>query len=668
MSGETRYPERSPHAGWSSNLRRFREALPGDVRGALHAFVADASDQQVRAWDDSIPPLQREARELASQILVADEEYSAILEYRLPMEQRRPDVVLLLGGSVLVLELKGKAIIERVDIDQAAAYARDLRSYHRECADRAVGPVLILTRGRGRMASDAGVEIIGPDALDGLAADFTARHPGRRISIERFLDPAAYRPLPSLVEAARELLESGEIRRIGIVDEKTRPTLDLIAKVARQAAATKTRRLVLLTGLPGTGKTLVGLQLAHARFLDDLAISRADGKPSAPAVYLSGNGPLVQVLQYELRGAGGGGKAFVRDVKAYVATYSKRPDLVPPEHVLIFDEAQRAFDAAQVARKHDGGGDGRSEPEHFIEFAGRVPEWCVVVGLIGSGQEIHTGEEGGLRQWRAAVEGSALADEWTIHAPPELGDLFDGMPRLQLDAALRLTQELRFHLASDVHTFVEALLGERPDSSAAALAARLDRQGFHLRVSRSLDVAKAYLRARYEEDQDARFGLVASSKDRELPRFGVPNDFQSTKRVQYGPWFAAGEEDPKGRSCRELRDCVTEFGCQGLELDASLLAWGTDLIRADGKWSNENARRYQRPNDVKDPYQLRLNAYRVLLTRGRDATVVFVPRIRILDETYAYLIESGFRDLEAVPFAADQPSAIDPLETSGPTR
>jgi hypothetical protein len=114
----------------------------------------------------------------------------------------------------------------------------------------------------------------------------------------------------------------------------------LVSEIAREAARTKTRRLVLLTGLPGTGKTLVGLQLAHARFLDDLAVERPDGKPTAPAVYLSGNGPLVEVLQYELRGAGGGGKTFVRDVKAYVATYSRRPDLVPPEHVLIFDEAR----------------------------------------------------------------------------------------------------------------------------------------------------------------------------------------------------------------------------------------------------------------------------------------------------------------------------------------
>jgi hypothetical protein len=358
---DSTYPERSAHAGWSSTLARFRDASSAYVSGSLQAFVRDASLQQIRAWDESIPQLQREAGELVVRTQAADN-YSAILEYQLPMEARRPDVVLLLGGPVLVLELKGKSSATRVDIDQAAAYARDLRGYHRECADRSVLPVLVLMNGSGFLTTESGVEVIGPDVLDGLAASFTEAHAGPAVEIGRFLDPAAYRPLPSLVEAARELLEKGEITRIGAIDEKTRPTLDLISDIAREAARTQSRRLVLLTGLPGTGKTLVGLQLAHARFLDDLAVARPDGKPTAPAVYLSGNGPLVEVLQYELRGAGGGGKAFVRDVKAYVSTYSKRPDLVPPEHVLIFDEAQRAFDAEQVARKHAGGATGARNP------------------------------------------------------------------------------------------------------------------------------------------------------------------------------------------------------------------------------------------------------------------------------------------------------------------
>ena len=374
-------------------------------------------------------------------------------------------------------------------------------------------------------------------------------------------------------------------------------------------------------------------------------MARADGKPTAPAVYLSGNGPLVEVLQYELRGAGGGGKAFVRDVKAYVSTYSRRPDLVPPEHVLIFDEAQRAFDAEQVAVKHDGRGDGRSEPEHFVDFAERVPGWCVVVGLIGQGQEIHIGEEGGLVQWRRALEQSPRAGEWTVHTPPDVAEVFSGLPRVQVHQPLHLREELRFHLARDVHRFVQMLLGEAPTADLREVGRALDQGGYHFRITRDLDEAKQYLRERYAGDADARYGMIASSKDRDLGQFGVPNDFQSTKRVQNGPWFAAGDDDERGRSCRELRQCVTEFGCQGLELDATLLAWGTDLFRERGRWTNRNARGYQRVGHVRDPYRLRLNSYRVLLTRGRDATIVFVPPLRLLDETYGYLRDSGFRDL-----------------------
>lgn len=647
MTGESQYPQRPDHAGWSSSLRRFREAPPGDISSALHLFVPDASPQQIVAWDDSIPPLQREAREIAERLIAADDHFSAILEYQLPMEQRRADVILLLGGAVLVLELKGKAVAQRVDVDQAAAYARDLRGYHRDCADRAVGSALVLIGASGRVGVDAGVDIIGPDAIDALASAWASTAPGADLSIERFLDPAAYRPLPSLVEAARELLERGEISRIGTIDEKTRPTLDHISDIARRAAASKSRHLVLLTGLPGTGKTLVGLQLAHARFLDEIAVARSDGKPSAPAVYLSGNGPLVQVLQYELRGAGGGGKAFVRDVKAYVATYSKRPDLIPPEHVLIFDEAQRAFDADQVARKHSGGGRGLSEPEAFIEFAERIPDWCVVVGLIGTGQEIHTGEEAGIGQWRDAIVRSARASEWTVHSSPETAAAFEGLSRVEIDDALHLRQELRFHLATDVHAFVQAFLSEAEESVVGAIGSSLERQGFHFRVTRDLDVAKTYLRARYLDDPDARFGLVASARDNDLVRFGVPNDFQSTSRVQNGPWFAEGDDDPRGRSCRTLAACVTEFACQGLELDATLLAWGSDLIWEESRWSNRLAKRYQRPQEIKDARQLRINAYRVLLTRGRDATVVYVPPMRLLDETYARMVACGFRDLEA---------------------
>jgi len=336
-------------------------------------------------------------------------------------------------------------------------------------------------------------------------------------------------------------------------------------------------------------------------------------------------------------------------VKDYVRTYSGRPGLVPPEHVLVFDEAQRAFDADMVAETHKGrppNGVYRSEPEHFVEFAGRIPEWCVVVGLIGEGQEIHKGEEAGLIQWRWAVERCADPGRWTVHAPLALEAEFDGCTvPVRLQPYLNLDTELRFHLAKDLHVFVAGLLEARTATALRPLAASLETEGYHLRLTRSLDQAKSYLRERYAEDREARFGVVASSKDRDLYRFGIPNDYQSSKRVRVGPWYGDDEDDYAGRSCRRLADCVTEFGAQGLELDATLLAWGTDLAMLGGRWSNAKARGYQRGAKIRDPFQLRLNAYRVLLTRGRDACVVFVPPLPELDETAACLDAAGFRSL-----------------------
>jgi hypothetical protein len=638
-----------PRCGWNSKFPRFRSTPPKFIRESLSSYVKDAGPKQVRAWEESIPPLQAEVGEIL-ETDKASPDYSTILEYTLPMESRRTDVIFLAKGSVVVLELKGKQRPSQADIDQASAYVRDLRCYHQECAVRPVLALCVPMKARGYISRHHDVHILGPDAVDGFIENLVHDPSLPPLEPKAFLDEAAYRPLPTLVQAARELFNNHDIRPIHRARAATDPAVNKIRDIIHEAAAKSSRRLILLTGVPGAGKTLVGLRTVHAHYLDDLAVPRANGTTSAPAVFLSGNGPLVEVLQYELRGAGGGGKAFVRGVKDYVKTYSSRPGLIPPQHVLIFDEAQRAFDAEMVRRKHGdvpGFIGGKSEPEHFIEFADRVPGWCAVIGLIGSGQEIHVGEEAGLGQWKDAVGGSSHPEDWIVYGPPHLRNEFRGSPvQFEETSALNLDTEIRFHLAKDLHRFVNQLLTGSSKRATSMLANSLEKAGYHLRLTDNRETAEAYLRERYSENPEARFGLVASSKDRDLQNLGIPNDYQSTKRVRYGPWYSDPEDAPGGSSCRHLRDAVTEFGAQGLELDAVLLAWGTDYMREGGQWTNRKARGYLQSSHVRDAKQLRLNSYRVLLTRGRDGTIVFIPPLPELEETREYLERSGFRRLD----------------------
>lgn len=627
--------------GWQSDLPSFYGAEPRVVRFSLERFVRDAGAEQVRAWTDSIPWLQSECRSLVH----CDDRartYTAILEYELPRESRRPDVILLESGTILVMELKGKDRPSRADLDQVAAYARDLRCYHVECADRPVVPVLVPTRADDLRATIDDVRIASPRGIHQLLLEVTTELTGRPITPEAFLAADAYQPLPTLVQAARDLFRREPLPMIKRARAATDPAVSRITEIAHEAATAGSRRLVLLTGIPGSGKTLVGLRLAHAGFLDDLAIDRGTGKPSAPVVFLSGNGPLVEVLQDALKDAGGGGKVFVRGVKDYVKQYSRSPSSTPPEHLLIFDEAQRAWDADHVARKHkDQADDPRSEPEHFIDFAERIPGWCVVVGLIGTGQEIHAGEHGGLVQWRRAVEGARDPAAWTVHAPAELEEVFlGGELATAWEPSLNLDTELRFHAARHLHEWVERFLSDDPPETVADLGDALWQEGYRLLVTRDLEAAKDYARERFSEDLMARYGILASSKAKDLPRHGVDNAFMASPRW-IGRWYNSPPDDE--RSCCQLEKVATEFSSQGLELDLAILAWGSDFLREEGSWS---ARLSGRTRHVSDTVGLRRNVYRVLLTRGREGAVLFVPDDPIYDETHVALRAAGARRLE----------------------
>jgi len=625
--------------GWQSDLETFSSSEPRVVRLQLQQFVADASPEQIRAWDHSIPWLQRECRELGVRDTAANE-YTAILEYELPRDSRRPDVIVLERGCVAVLELKGALHASRAALDQALGYARDLAAYHAACAGRRVTPVLLVRGGGSEANLRDGVYVVGPDGLDTLLERLSVSGEPL-ISAVDFLAPDAYSPLPTIVQAARQLFERQELPMIKRARAATDPALQYISEIAREAARTRTRHLVLLSGVPGSGKTLVGLQLVHAHWLDDLAVPRANGKPAAPAVYLSGNGPLVQVLQHALQDGGGAGKTFVQAIKSYVEYHSRPGRPVPPEHLIVFDEAQRAHDPERVASVHKQPVD-KSEPDLLIEFCERIPEWCVLVALIGNGQAIHVGEEGGVPLWCDAVRRSHRASDWTVHGAPAFAEVFTDLPASsRWNPVLSLDTEIRFHLTPKVHQFVAGLLEGQSADGLSTLADELHAGGHRFLLTRNLDAARHYLHERYADARFARFGLVASSKDKWLPFFGVDNTFQTTKQLRVGPWYNASPTD--SQSCCQLETVATEFSSQGLELDCALLAWGSDLLWAGDDWSIEFAGKNRPP--LKDPLTVRKNVYRVLLTRGRDGTVVYVPDDRRMDQTFARLRAVGLREL-----------------------
>ncbi len=227
--------------------------------------------------------------------------------------------------------------------------------------------MVVPTRAHGFVGTRDGVRVCGPDSLHQLIQQLQRPWADGPLTADQFLARDAYCPLPTLVQAARELFLHNEIRPIHRARAATQPAIDEIARIAHEAALTRSRHLVLVTGVPGSGKTLVGLSAVHNPALDDLAVDRAGGKPPAPAIFLSGKGPLVEVLQYELRDAGGGGKTLRPRRQNYVKQYLGDRAAVPPQHVIVYDEAQRAWDVEQVAAKH-AFSTPMSEPEAFIEF------------------------------------------------------------------------------------------------------------------------------------------------------------------------------------------------------------------------------------------------------------------------------------------------------------
>jgi len=625
--------------GWGGTFPVFRGASIDEIVNSLTAFVRDSSPEQIRAWNNSIPLVQFEAGKVVD-IQPLAQDYSAIFEYKMPFSAQRADVVLLVSGAILVIELKGDGNARAEHLEQVADYARNIYSNHALCGKD--GPrvhAIVVSYGlRGVESRDHWITTTNVDKLREEIVRFDRPAEARAINLQDFLNPANHQPAPSLVQAVRAYFSKQQLPRIKRIDEVTGGALKAVISEIKDAYSLRRRKLILVGGVPGAGKTYVGLQVAHEHFLDEISEVMESGvKPTAPAVFLSGNKPLVDVLQYEMRQAGGDGKVFVQNVKSFVEKYSGRKYSSPPHHVMIFDEAQRAWDAKRVQSQHDDP-TAVSEPESFVQFAGRVPGWSAVIALIGEGQEIYTGEEGGMDLWaKAALSGGG---SWDVVGPSKYQECFTKLGlSYTIDENLFLSRSVRFHFASGLSKWAEGVVsGDVPSDALAALAEVLRTQGYQLRITRNLPRAKRFLQEKYQHQPEARFGLLTGGRDKGLVDMDISK--VDTRTFRAGPWYADPESSPS--SCRRLFDAVTEFSAQGLELDHALLAWGTDFIRKGGTWDDSLAMKYQKKGSVANPLQLRKNAYRVLLTRGREGVLICLPQqLRELDETYEFLVGSG---------------------------
>lgn len=608
--------------GWAGSVKEF-------LSTPYEMWLRSLSDHHLRLWDMNPSGSQIEAWKVEHRIVVDAlrncvnvdgqmiESWSVVFEYELPLEGgRRPDVVVMTGASITVLEFKSGVKLNQADVDQTIGYVRDLSDYHSGSHQFPCMGILVLSGASEKYAKILdGIPVVGGPAIHPY---LMSSHREGKVDLQSWLD-SPYEPLPSLVEAARRIFRDEELPHVYTAISAGIPeTVELLGEIIDAAAESSGRVLALVTGVPGAGKTLVGLRLVHER-------TEKHGR----ATFLSGNGPLVQVLQDALQS-----RVFVRDLHAFIKSYALNlKPKTPSEHVIVFDEAQRAWDAAYMNEKK---GVERSEPELLIEIGERIEDWAALIGLVGEGQEIHSGEESGIKQWETAASPPNAKESWVIHCPPKLASTFESL-EVVAHEELDLNVTLRSRRAEDLHSWVHLLL-EGSLVLAHRQSLKVHEQRYQIYLTRDLDEAKRYARLRYDGEPSRRYGFLASSHAKKLVGFGVDNSYQATSTMNVAKWYNASSDDPK--SSNSLRQPVTEFGCQGLELDLPIVCWGDDYLWNGSKWALKPINRRYRQDD---PQALLRNTYRVLMTRGRDGLVIFLPTGEMFDQTEVALLAAGVK-------------------------
>ncbi|QTD39472.1 DNA/RNA helicase domain-containing protein [Sporosarcina sp. Te-1] len=566
--------------GWKGSFELLTQTETEEIVDALCSFIygqplqealvhprEESTLSQIKAWRNCIADLK-------NQLPAWEAKGEIIFEYELPRSGgRRPDVLLLTKGQLIVLEFKGYPGISDAEKAQASLYVRDLEEYHSIIQTHNVkvrGAVVYPTTS---LQADTEYQIYQVPHTSILSLLSKLPDETSDVTSDEFV-LGSFQALPSIIETAQQLFRHEPLVNIkNIKSNNFEEVFESALQIIKEAEETKTHHLLLISGVPGAGKTYLGLRLAYE---------------VEQAVYLSGNGPLVSVLQDALDN-----KSFVQALYNYKRSFQKGEPL--EEHVLIFDEAQRAWDAAKM-------GGSNSEPDVIMQIA-QQKSWSVVVGLIGNGQEIHTGEEGGLALWNQAVAPYAI----TIHTASNEFQ-FTNAASTVLNEHLHLQASIRTHNALQYFQWVEAYLAG-DNKRAAALAKELQRDRFILKEMESLDEAKEFVRSLYQ-NSNKTVGIVTSSR----AGYSLPFKTFGYRDQNYVAFY----NHPKSPYySNRMEYAVTEFQVQGLELDFAIVYWGDDLTATEKGWKFQ-----QLNNDAKDPYQMKLNVYRVLLTRGRDGVII----------------------------------------------
>ena len=653
-------------AWWSTSLAELRLARPEDIVGQLATRLVETHAlnraEQLSAWRTQVTLL-------ADALADAPAQGRLLLEYPLLRLGKRIDAVLLTDRAIFVLEFKTKATtFDKADREQTEDYALDLFDFHAASRFHPIIPVHVAVRARDRpqqlpLLSDPVATVLEATArsLKGTIRQCLSRIPApeHALDIEAW-DAAPYRPVPSIVDAARMLYARHNVAEITAaradVGNLTR-TSDAILHEIAAARDQGQHTILFVTGIPGAGKTLCGLNAVFGAGVD--------------AAFLTGNLPLVHViraaLERDARAQGGTLRAAQQKTESAVQPLmgflnDNLPRTEPPhEHVVIFDEAQRAWDADFGWRKFQRP---LSEAALFLDIMHRHADWAVIVALVGNGQEINTGEAG-LAAWGEAL---TQRPDWHILAAP--GALTATDPRQRLFAAppanLRVQHDL--HLAVPVRAirsayaapWVEAVLA---GDATSARAIATDARGVPFHLTRSLVDLRSALRNMARGRR--RAGLVCSASARRLQADGIWPNFPHLDADAMANWFLNAWPDVRASDALELP--ATQFACQGLELDYVGLCWGNDLIRRPGPlaWVAQRFRgtRWEERRKESD-IAFQTNTYRVLLTRARYDTVIWVPAGDDADETRPpaefdaiadFLLACGAQPLHT-PAAASSPA------------